>query len=191
MQEYLRNSLRTGNVIWIPEGSAEKVIMKKLFYNNKLVFKNGDSYEGDKLIRAFSRTRQGEKFAREELQMDYGKSHINILRILDCKKEKFALPKVYDERIESGEIRIFNILTRPEIEILIIINEGHYEKFTNKKGNIKPSTYCKRELGMKEVKTEEFVSGYFEDIDILINSIQKYKKLHSQKDEYCLFDLLS
>ncbi|SHH41052.1 hypothetical protein [Sporanaerobacter acetigenes] len=42
MQEYLKleESLKTGHVIWIPEGSAEEVIISKLFDNNKLIFKN-------------------------------------------------------------------------------------------------------------------------------------------------------
>jgi len=190
MPEYLRYSLKTGHVIYIPEGSAEEVIMKKLLESNNLIFKNGDIYKEDKLIRTYSRTRQGRKFARENLEMDYGKRHINILRILDSKREKFNLGKVYDERIQEEKIRIFDILTRPEIEILIIINEGHYEKFTNRKGDIGASTYCKKELKMREVKNKKFVSSYFNDIDILINSIKRYKELHSGKNEYCLFDLL-
>lgn len=155
-----------------------------------MIFKNGDIYGEDKLIRKFSRTRQGKKFAKENLEMDYGERHINILRILDSKRESFSLGKVYEERVKSGEIQIFNILTRPEIEMLIIINEGHYQKFTNKKGSINANVYCKTELNMSDVKSVKFVSDYFSDIDILINSIKKYKELHSRKDEHSLFDLL-
>ena len=47
--------LKTGHVICISEGSAEEVIIKKLFESNKLIFKNGDIYIEDKLIRKFSR----------------------------------------------------------------------------------------------------------------------------------------
>lgn len=190
MQESLKDLLKTGHVICISEGSAEEVIIKKLFESNKLIFKNGDIYIEDKLIRKFSRTRQGKKFAKENLEMDYGERHINILRILDSKRESFSLGKVYEERVQSGEIQIFNILTRPEIEILIIINEGHYQKFTNKKGNDNANIYCKTELNMSDVKSAKFVSDYFSDIDLLINCIKKYKELHSRKDEYSLFDLL-
>ncbi len=190
MQYDLEDSLKTGHVICISEGSAEEVIIKRLFESNKLVFKRKDIYKGDKLIREFSRTRQGKKFAGENLEMDYGERHINVLRILDSKSENFNLGPVYDEKIQSGEIRIFDILTRPEIEILIIINEGHYQKFTNRKGGIKASTYCKKELNIEDVKSKNFVSNYFNDANILINSITRYKNLHQVEGECCLFDLL-
>lgn len=190
MHEYLKQSLKTGHVICISEGSAEEAIIKKLFDNDKLIFKSDDLYGEDKLIRSFSRTRKGRNFARENLQMDYGEQHVNIVRILDSKNEKFNLGKEYEERIESGEIRIFNILTRPEIEILIIINEGHYSNFTNKSKGIDANNYCKVELNMKEVKRKSFVSNYFYNVEILINSIQDYKKLHSKKSELSLCDLL-
>lgn len=190
MQESIKDLLKNSHVICISEGSAEEVIIKKLFESNKLAFKNTDVYDEDKLIRRFSRTRQGNKFAKENLEMDYGDRGIIILRILDSKKEGFNLGKVYDERVKSGEIQIYNILTRPEVEILMIINEGHYQKFTNRSGDISANIYCKRELKMgNKVKSAKFVSDYF-DIDILINSIRKYKELHSTNDEYCLFDLL-
>ena len=42
--------------------------MKKLLESNNLIFKNGDIYKEDKLIRTYSRTRQGRKFARENLK---------------------------------------------------------------------------------------------------------------------------
>lgn len=190
MGESLKNLLKTGHVICILEGSTEEIIIKKLFGNNNLIFKNGDTYDGSRLIRKFSRTRQVKKFAKENLEMDYGERHINILRVLDSKKEKFSLGKVYEERIESGEIQIFNILTRPEIEILIIINEGHYQKFTNRRGGIKANIYCKRELKLNKVKNKEFVSDYFSDVDLLINNIVKYNELHLKRDEYNIFDLL-
>lgn len=190
MQEYLRNSLKTGHVICISEGSAEEVVIKKLFNSNTLIFKSEDIYTEDGLIRDFSRTRKSTKFAKEHLEMDYGDKHINILRILDSKTEKFNLGRIYEERVESKEIRIFNILTRPEIEMLIIINAGYYDNFTHRGAGRKPSLYCKEELDMKDVKSEKFVSGYFYDIEKLIDSIKEYRRLHAVLDEYCLFDLL-
>lgn len=190
MRESLKNLLKTGHVICILEGSAEEVIIKRLFENNSLIFRNGDTYDGNSLIRKFSRTRQARKFARENLEMDYGERHINILRVLDSKKEKFSLGKVYEERIRSGEIRIFNILTRPEIEMLIIINEGHYQRFTNRRGGIKANTYCRKELNLNKVKNKKFISNYFSDIDILVNNIKKYNELHLRGNEYNIFDLL-
>ncbi len=188
--EYLNESLSTGHIICISEGSAEEVIIKKLFYQNKLIFKPNDLYGDNSTIKSFSRTRQGKKFARENLEMDYGDNHINIIRVLDSKKEAFILGKIYDSRIKTFNIRIFNILTRPEIEMLVIINEGHYDNYTNKHGSVKPNIFCKNVLKIKDVKSELFIKNYFEDINVLIKCIENYKHLHSTNEEYCLFDLL-
>lgn len=72
-----------------------------------------------------------------------------------------------------------NILTRPEIEMLIIINAGYYDNFTHRGAGRKPSLYCKEQLDMKDVKSEKFVSGYFYDIEKLIDSIKEYRRLHA------------
>ena len=36
---------------------------------------------------------------------------------------------------------------------------------------------------------KKFASSYFNDVNVLVRSINRYKKLHGVKDEYCLFDL--
>ncbi len=74
--------------------------------------------------------------------------------------------------------------------MLIIINAGYYDNFTHRGAGRKPSLYCKEQLDMKDVKSEKFVSGYFYDIEKLIDSIKEYRRLHAVSDEYCLFDLL-
>lgn len=51
-----------------------------------------------------------------------------ILRILDSDKEKFNLKKEY-----KPNCAIYNIITAPEIEMLIIINEHKYEQFKKQK----------------------------------------------------------
>lgn len=190
MSQTLKDSLKTGHVICILEGTAEEVIIKKLFGSNKLVFKNRDVCNGEKLIRKFTKTRAAKKFAEENLKMDYGSSHVNILRILDSKREKFNLGRVYEGRILAREIRVFNILTRPEIEILIIIAEGHYERFTNRAGKIKANIYCERELKLGNIKSARTVTDYFTDEDKLISSIVEYNRLHAKRGELSIFDLL-
>lgn len=185
MREHIRQSLKTGHVICIFEGTAEEVVTKLLFNDDRLIFK-----KKDQLIRDFSRTRKGEKFAQEHLQRDYGEEHINIVRIVDSSTERFNLGKVYEERVKESNIRIFNIVTRPEIEMLFIISEDNYASFKNKASGQKPSTYCRSVLNMKELKREKFVYNYFNDLEKLIASIKDYKKLHGTRNEYCLYDLL-
>ncbi len=73
-----------------------------------------------------------------------------MLRIFDSRREKFKLSKTY----------------APEIEMLIILNEGKYTDY--KKSNKKPSEFCKTELKYKNVKSTEFLEKYFADASVLV-----------------------
>lgn len=189
MPKYLKESIKTGHVICICEGNAEETIIKKLLNENKLLFKKEDYHNEEKLIRQTTKVRSPKRFSKDYLQRDYGEAHLNILRILDSRTEKFNLGRVYQKSIDEKNIRIFNILTTPEIEMLIVISEGWYNSFTNSK-NLKPSEYCKQHLKVDSVKSKSFVSSYFMDTVKLLDSIKSYKKLHAKKDEKCLFDIL-
>ena len=57
-------------------------------------------------------------------------------------------------------------LTRPEIEMLVIIAEDCHDDF--QKRRMKPSIYCKDVLGLPEVKTYGFFRSCFSDIDLLL-----------------------
>lgn len=82
-----------------------------------------------------------------------------------------------------------DVITAPEIEMLIIFNEDKYKEF--KKSGKKPSDFCKEDLKMTSVKSYRFVKDYFSDPDILLTSIKKYHEISKiRKGEYTLLDLL-
>ena len=109
---------------------------------------------------------------------------ISIIRILDSRRENFKLSKAY-----AGKVDVINVITAPEIEMLIIFNENKYREF--KKSGKKPSIFCKEDLKMTEVKSYEFVKGYFGRPEILVAAIKKYHEVSKvQKGEYTLVDLL-
>ena len=84
---------------------------------------------------------------------------------------------------------VINVITEPEIEMLIIFNEDRYKEF--KKSGKKPSSFCKEILKMSEVKSYDFVKGYFSDPMVLVAAIKKYHEISKvQKGEYTLLDLL-
>ena len=84
---------------------------------------------------------------------------------------------------------VINVITAPEIEMLIIFNEDKYKEF--KKSGKKPSDFCKEDLRMASVKAYSFVKDYFSDPDILLAAIKKYHEMSKiRKDEYTLLDLL-
>ena len=88
------------------------------------------------------------------------------------------------------KIDVVNIITAPEIEILVIIKEGKYQSF--KKSNLKPSDYCKQILKMSDVKSYNSVIDYFSDVDSLLDAMQQYKQVSNlPKGELSLIDLLA
>lgn len=81
------------------------------------------------------------------------------------------------------------IFTREEMieEEVIRCREG--KEF--KKSGKKPSSFCKEDLKMVEVKSYDFVKGYFGDPTVLVAAIKKYHEMSKvQKCEYTLLDLL-
>ena len=103
---------------------------------------------------------------------------------MDSRNENFKISKAYKHKIN-----VINIITAPEIEMLIILNEGKYSEF--KKSNKKPSKFCKENLKMKDLKSYDFVYSYFKDPKMLISAINAYSRIsHIQKSGYSLRDLL-
>ena len=81
-----------------------------------------------------------------------------------------------------------NYVTHPEIEVLAIIREGAWRRWHG--GRMKPSDFCKQELGMHEVKREGFLKSYW-NADSLTAAAKEYKRLSKiPKGELCLADLI-
>ena len=170
--------LGEGYVACICEGSAEQAIMDTLLESDMLIFNQEQLLDGEII-----RTRSAKQFENRYLRKGFNQK-ITILRILDSRNENFNLSKSYKEKIS-----VIDIITAPEIEMLIIISEGKYNDF--KKSKKKPSDFCKMELKYGSVKSYYFVKEHFNDIDKLINSISEYKRVSKiDKKEHTLFDLL-
>lgn len=129
----------------ICEGGAETAILDLLLDQNKLIFSRDDLLEGEIL-----KTRKGKDFETRYLKKDFS-GKITVYRILDSRRENFKISKAYQHKVE-----VVNVITAPEIEMLIICNEGKYQDFEKKKG-MSPSEYCKSILKMKNVKSVSFV----------------------------------
>lgn len=175
--------LEKEHVIVIYEGSSEKAIYDLLYSNDYLIYK-----KDSELIRKSTGTRQAKKFAYENLRQDYEGIPVNIVRILDSDKENFNLGKEYSERIDSGEIKIHNIVTSPEIEILVILNEQKYDEFKKAKYKNKAAEFCKSYLKYNKIKSYDFIKTYFSSNDLLI-TIKKYNEI-TKNNNLNLYDLL-
>lgn len=82
-----------------------------------------------------------------------------------------------------------DIVTAPEIEMLIIISEHEYDRY--KRSGKSPSDYCKENLHIRRVKSYDYVHSYFSDSTKLITAINEYNRLSNiPKGELTLKDLL-
>lgn len=111
-------------------------------------------------------------------------NQISVIRILDSRREEFHLSKAYAHKID-----VVNVITAPEIEMLLIHNEGAYERF--KRSGKKPSEFCKIDLRMHDVKSYDFVKEYFRNPETLVKAIKEYRKTANiPNGEYTLLDIL-
>lgn len=167
-----------GYIACICEGSAEQAIMELLLDDNKLIFTSEQLLE-EEIIR----NRSAKEFEQRYLRKSFN-DKITVLRMLDSRKENFNLSKAYKDKVA-----VIDVITAPEIEMLIIFNEDKYEDF--KKSKMKPSEFCKIKLKFKSVKNYTFVKDYFSDTNKLFKSIHEYRRVSNiKKGEYTLFDLL-
>ena len=162
----------------IAEGAAEEAIIDILLDHHLLKF-GRETMLDEKVLRCRSASAFESKYLRKGFS---GK--ITVYRILDSRRENFRLGKAYEHKVD-----VINVITAPEIEMLIILNENRYDDF--KKSGMKPSDYCVTALNLKRVKSYDFVKRYFSDPSILIDAMKKYKKVSKiPKDECTLLDLL-
>lgn len=162
----------------ICEGSAESAIMDILLDCELLIFSREEMIE-EEVIRC----RDGKKFEEKYLRKGF-EDKISVIRILDSRRENFKLSKAYVDKVD-----VINVITAPEIEMLIIFNEDKYKEF--KKSGKKPSSFCKEDLKMAGVKSYDFVKSYFRDPMVLVAAVKKYHEMSKvQKGEYTLLDLL-
>ena len=162
----------------ICEGAAESAIIDILLEHELLIFPREEMIE-EKVIRC----RSAKRFEQKYLRKDYV-NKISIIRILDSRKENFNLSKAYKNKVD-----VINVITAPEIEMLIIFSKDEYTRF--KKSGKKPSDFCKEDLQMSQVKSYNFVKEYFSDPVVLVMAIKRYHEMSKiRKGEYTLQDLL-
>ncbi|MDO5563072.1 MAG: hypothetical protein Q4F74_05605 [Synergistaceae bacterium] len=165
-------------VACICEGAAEQAVIELLLDGEKLIFPRTRLLD-EEIIR----TRSARQFEERYLRKGFD-GKITVLRILDSRRESFTLSKAY-----AGKVDVVNVITAPEIEMLIIFSEGRYEEY--RKSGLKPSDFCKSALQHHNVKSSAFVKSHFCDINRLIAAIQTYRsKSNIRKGEYSLADLL-
>ena len=93
----------------ICEGAAERAIIDLLLDKEKLIFERKDLIEEEVL-----KPRSAKEFETRYLRKGFSEK-VTVYRILDSRREEFKLSKAYAHKVD-----VVNVITAPEIEMLII-----------------------------------------------------------------------
>lgn len=180
-------------VLFSCEGTAEGVVVQVL-YDNDLMVVPRSRVVMDSVItnRPYTRKRKAREIADEYFSMDYetdGAQGLTVARIVDSHAAKFEFPR----RQQNGT-KVLSFLTRPEIEMLLIHAESAYSdwlKASRRNRQLKPSDFCKQQLGFADVKKGEFLREYWGNPGDLVDAVRAYAENCKRKPgELALADLL-
>ena len=161
MNSEVETLLKNRFVLFSCEGTAEGVVIQVL-YDNDLLVVPGERVVKDEVLvkRPYTRTRSAAKIAEQYFSMDYGvdgAEGLTVARIIDSRSAKFEFPK----RKQNGT-KVLSFVTRPEIEMLVIHNEGAFSRWqssSRKDRQLRPSDFCVRELHMADIKESNSLRG--------------------------------
>lgn len=159
----------------IAEGKGERVIIDILLDNNLLIFGRDEL-----LDRSVITARSEKTFEAKYLNFKF-EQELHIFRILDSDNENF--------NIKHKNTVVTNILTKPEIEMLIIIDLGLYNEYQKVKKNLKPSVFLKSKIDYH--KGEKFWTSYYQnDVEKLIRNIKEYHRVRPIKNQMSILDIM-
>lgn len=166
----------------LTEGTAEKHLLDHLLDNQKLIF-----HRMDVLDEQVFRARQlRPSIVRSMNQLPY-EEKVRILRVGDTQRDTLALPADAKWRIE----RIEKYCTKPEIEILIIIQLIQMKAFRSSR--LGPKEFAKQYSQFQGTRYDESIQwwDHFLNNILVENVLLDYKRIkrHS-KGELYLADLL-
>lgn len=193
MSSDIERALSNRYVLFSVEGAAEGVIIERLVVDGSLIVPRSRIVpDANYYERPYTRTRKASEIADQYFGVNYavnGSEGLLIARIVDSRAAKFTLP-----RNARNAAVVFSFFTRPEIEMLAIFREGAYEEWLRAKRrnrNLRPSEFCKGELGLEKIKETTFLKKYWARGDELTESIREYaRSCHRDKGENILADLL-
>lgn len=169
------------------EGPNELAIIKILLSNSMLIFT-----EDDLLGLTPYHARQIGKSGQVKAELNQYNNQVDVIRIGDKQSDALNIPKEYKGMINSIE----KYCTKPELEILLIIAEGKYNKYQKVKSKISPKQYAKDNIifnGVRYNNSSKFFDDYFgERPQGLYDAIVKYGEINKshRKGERYLVELL-
>lgn len=189
----IADDLLSRYVLFSCEGTAEGVVIERLFESDKLIIAKERVVKDPITFKPYTRLRKAGDLEDRFFSQNYavkGSEGLLLARIVDSRNAKFSLSR---NGRDAAIVRSF--ITAPEIEMLVIHAEGAYDDWCRKARSnrqLTPSEYCVQHLGLREVKRGAFLQEYWSDGDKLVSAIRMHaSKLGKRKSgELTLANLL-
>jgi hypothetical protein len=177
-------------ILLMCEGQNEEVLLNILLNAEALNFTRDD------LIgrRPYPIRQLSNPTIKTELK-HYG-APVKVYRVGDKQNDKLTIPRDLKNIVSKDEI--YKYCTKPELEMLLILNEGLEREYEKVKSSESPKSFAKKNIkynGRKYDQSSDFLDSYYggNNTQNLIDNIKKYKtyKRQHEKDELYLADLLN
>lgn len=169
-------------VACICEGSAEKTIIEILLNNDKLRFTKKQLLSGAILTKKY---RNSVSFQNDFLTLDYEERKIVIIVVQD-REIGYKIRDPYSGKIKGN----YSLLTRPEIEMLMI----HSLRLRDEFGKVKrkPSVFLQNKLRIREptLKSKEYIENFYNNHDLVSAIIEHKRVTKDVSGHYFLADIL-
>lgn len=159
------------HVLFVCEGSAEAAILETLIESGDVAIPASRIVENPETGKPYTTSRSGSAISERFLNFNYGGRPLRIVRLLDSRNEKFILKRGYE-----GKATVETLLTRPEIEILVIHHLDAYDQWS--RSGKKPSVFCKEDLHLSRIKRYEDARAFWADPEDLRHAILTYARTH-------------
>ena len=169
------------------EGPNELEIIRMLLEHDKMIFTEDDLLN---LVPYHARQIGNNAAVKNALNLYHG--DVKVLRIGDKLSDELKVPRGYKGKIKDVE----KYCTKPELEMLLIISENKDSDFEKVKSKTSPKLFSKENVVYNRIRynnsTAFYRDYYGERIDLLVDTIKRYKQLKGKhrKDELYLADLL-
>lgn len=176
-------------ILLMCEGQNEEVLLNCLLNRDALKFTRDD------LIgrRPYPIRQLSHPTIKTELK-HYGQP-VKVYRVGDKQTDKLPIPKDIKNIVSASEI--YKYCTKPELEMLLILNEGLEREYEKVKSSESPKSFAKKNIkcnGRKYDQSSEFLQMYYGGNNVvnLIANIKQYKnyKKHHNRDELYLADII-
>lgn len=169
------------------EGTSEKAILDMLIDSELLIFERNDLVDETFLSMQELSKKNIDNFSQRILRQVDSEEKIDIIIVQD----RFIVPKFsesYDDKIGN----IYIVLTKPEIEMLMIQEKGWYNEFQKVKSSTKPKTFVAQKLKKKsaEITSYKFIQKYFTPASLKLSILELAHVSKKAKNSYLLSDIV-